>query len=179
MKNWAWSLHPDNAGDKADALGLIRSPSCCLFHCQSPDVTGTSENRGRLFFPLQTGFSLEPDLLKLTTAFCNKTQRKRGSGAQHCCYLLWLEGFGGGCCCVAVQRPSWDLITQVWNINYIRTNTLEQNSWEDCCTVSWVHSFLHKPDKPQSFMRTDHFELVCRSFTRITDFYINLAVVCR
>lgn len=57
------------------------------------------------FFPLQTGSSLEPDLLKSTAVFLNGTQGKGGSGAQHCCYLLWLEGFGGGCCSVAVQRP--------------------------------------------------------------------------
>ena len=80
MKNWAWSMYPDNAGDEAGSLGLIRSHLHCLFHCQFPDVTGTSENRGR-FFSLQTGFSLEPDLLKSAAVFLHGTQEGAGSGA--------------------------------------------------------------------------------------------------
>lgn len=132
MKRWAWSMHPDNAGDKAVSLGLIRSHLHCLFHCQSPDVTGISENKGRFFFfPHSDCLFLRAWPAEINSNICHGTQGRARSGAQHCCYSLRLVGFGRGCCCVGVKRPSWDgrsyVIPQVWNINCSRTDALEQN----------------------------------------------------
>lgn len=130
MKNWAWSVHPDNSGDKADSLGLIRSHLHCLFHCQSPDVTGTSENRGRIFFPSDWLF------LRAWPAEINSNIRPWGPGEGR----IWCSAssplveageIGGGCCHVPLRRPSWSarsyLIPQVWNIDCSRTNALQQS----------------------------------------------------
>lgn len=76
-------MHPDNASGRADSLGLIRSHLHCLFHCQSPDVTGTSENRCRfvsLYF------------LRASAAEINSSippwELGQGTTAQHSCYSL-------------------------------------------------------------------------------------------
>lgn len=131
MKNWAWSVHTDNSGDKADSLGLIRSHLHCLFHCQSPDVTGTSENRGGIFFPSDWLF------LRAWPAEINShiPPCSPGEGRIWCSVSLPLieaSGVGGASYHVPLQTPSWNarsyLILQVRNINCSRTNALQQSS---------------------------------------------------
>lgn len=83
--------------------------------------------------------------------------------------LIELVGFGGGWCCIAMQRTLWDarsyLILWILNSNCIRTKSKQIKTFfclKGCCTMNWVHLFLHKPDKPQSLLKTDNSEFICR-----------------